>query len=340
MIVVLNCGSQSLKYKVFDCNFKLIRKEEKRIEKKGDYVKIIEKELNKLSFLGKKIDKVCHRFVHGGEKFREPTIVTDKNLKELKRCINYAPIHNPYNILGIEISLKTFPKAKQIVVFDTGFYNHLSEKVFTYPLPEKIRKKYGFRKFGFHGISHEYVTKEGSKKIGKPFKELRIISCHLGGGASITAIKKGKAIDTSMGFTPLEGLIMTTRSGDIDPGILIQLGRDLSFKKLEEILNRFSGIKGLSGLSEMKEVLKAVKKGDQKAKLALDIFVYRIKKYIGSYFAILGGCDLLIFTGAIGSGSKKIRGMIVKDLKILEKTKILSIQTNEELLMAKKSKGL
>ena len=340
MIIVLNCGSQSLKYKIFSKDFELIKKEERRIKRKKDYKKVLEKELKKLSIFENKVNKICHRVVHGGEKFREPVKITKKNLKELKKYKNIAPLHNPYNILGIEISFKIFPQAKQIAVFDTGFYSHLPKKAFIYPLPENLRKKYGFRKFGFHGISHEYAARRGAQEIKKPFSKLKIITCHLGGGASITAIKQGKAIDTSMGFTPLEGLMMMTRSGDIDPGIVIRLSKDLSSEKLNKILNNFSGVKGISGLTDMKEVLEAIKRGDKKAKLALDIFVYRIQKYIGAYFALLNGCDLLVFTGAIGAGSQKIRKMIGGNLKILKNTKIISFPTNEELLIAQKSQKL
>ena len=340
MLIVLNCGSQSLKYKVFDQKLNLVKQKEKRIKDQKFFKKTLEEELEELLHLRNTVKKVCHRVVHGGEKFREPMRITKKNLKELKKYENCAPLHNPYNILGIETSLKVFPEAEQVAVFDTGFYGRLPKKAFVYPLPEALRKKYGFRKFGFHGISHEYAARQGAKKLGKPFNKLRIISCHLGGGASITAIKKGRAVDTSMGFTPLEGLVMMTRSGDIDPGVLIQMSRDLSFQKLDEILNRSSGVKGICGFSEMKKVLSAIKKGNKKAGLALDIFVYRIQKYIGAYFAVLGGCDLLVFTGAIGAGSRKIRNMIIRDLKILNKTKILSIETNEELLIAKKSQKL
>ena len=235
--------------------------------------------------------------------------------------------------------MKIFPKTPQFAVFDTGFYDQLPEKAYIYALPEKLRKKYGFRRFGFHGISHEYAAKEGAKKINQPFKKLKIISCHLGGGASITAIKGGRAIETSMGFTPMEGLLMMTRIGDIDPGIILQLCQTFSMKKVDEILNYESGVKGICGFSDMKQVLKKANKGDKKAKLALGLFVYHIQKYIGAYFAILGGCDLIVFTGAIGSGSKKIRTMILKNLTILKKSKKIFIKTNEELMIAKKVKN-
>jgi len=333
MILVLNCGSQSIKYKTFNRNLKLLKEKKMDVENQKNYGETLLVELEKLEKYQKEISEIGHRVVHGGEKFRDPLVVTERNLKEIEKYNKFAPLHNPFNLLGIKISKKIFPKARQIAVFDTGFYKDLPEKAFLYGLPENLRKKYGFRRFGFHGISHEYVAREGAKKLGKPFNKLRIITCHLGGGASITAIKKGKAIDTSMGFTPLDGLMMMTRSGDIDPGILIQLGKDLSFQKLEKTLNNLSGIKGICGFSKMKNVLSAIKKKDEKARLALDIFIYRIQKYIGAYLAVLGGkCDILVFTGAIGAGSQKIRRLILNGLP---KMKTLAIKTNEELAIAK-----
>ncbi len=340
MILALNCGSQSIKYKLFENNFQLVKEKGKIIKKNKEYDKTLREELTKLKNFEGKIEKICHRVVHGADRFRDPVKITKAVLSDLKKCSRFAPLHNPYNILGIEISSKIFPQAKEIAVFDTGFYKNLPEKAFLYPLPESLRKKYGFRRFGFHGLSHEYVAREGAKKIKRSFNRLNIITCHLGGGSSVTAIKSGRVIDTSMGFTPLEGLVMMTRTGDIDPGILLQIGKEMSFKKTDEILNNSSGIKGICGLSEMTEVLKAAKKGNKKAKTALDVFVYRLQKYIGSYFALLGKCDLLIFTGAIGAGSSIIREMVVKNLNILRKTKILAIKTDEELQIAKKSKNL
>jgi acetate kinase len=340
MLLILNCGSQSIKYKLFQRDFRLVKRGEKMVGDKKDYRRLLIEELKELKEFKGRIKKICHRVVHGGNKFKDPVKVTKKVLKNLKKCNEFAPLHNPYNILGIEISSKMFPRSQEIAVFDTGFYKDLPKKAFLYPIPEKLRKKYGLRRFGFHGISHEYAARQGAEIINRPFNNLKIISCHLGGGASITAIKSGKAIDTSMGFTPLEGLVMMTRPGDIDPGILLKIGKEMPFQELDDILNNFSGVKGICGLSDMKDVLKAIKKGNKKAKSALDIFVYRIQKYIGSYFALLNGCDLLIFTGAIGAGSSKIRKMVVDNLNILRKTKILAIETDEELQIAKKSKNL
>ena len=312
MILILNCGSQSIKWKLFDL---LASKAGKNLKvKKQGQPKSFDGLKRDLKQINREVDLVGHRFVHGGEKFRKPTEINKLTLKALKKLRSWAPLHNPYNILGIKIASQVFPRVKQIIVFDTGFYEDLSLKVSGYPIPGD------FKRFGFHGISHEYVSNKHPKK--------KIISVHLGGGASITAIKNGKPIDTSMGYTPMEGLMMMTRSGDIDPGIVIKLG-----KKANKILNKESGIKAICGEVDMRDVLK---RRDKKAKLALDMYVYKIQKYIGAYYAILGGCDLLIFTGAIGYGSARIRNMITKDLKILKETKILSIKPDEELAIAQK----
>lgn len=311
MMLVLNCGSQSIKWKIYSKDLKL--------KKQGESKRFKDLKID-LKNIDCEIDLVGHRVVHGGTKFKKPTKINRAVLKELKKLNNLAPLHNPYNLLGIKIALKTFPQAKQIAVFDTEFYNNLLPKSYIYPLPEDLRKKY--RRFGFHGISHEYIASK--------YPQGKIISCHLGGGTSVTAIKNGKAIDTSMGYTPLGGLMMMTRSGDIDPGVIIMLG-----KKAHRILNYESGVKGICGLSDMRDVLR---KNDKKTKLALDIYTYQLQKYIGAYYAILGGCDLLIFTGAIGYGSAKIRNMVVKDLKILNKTKVLAIKPSEELTIARKIK--
>ncbi|MDD5144886.1 MAG: acetate/propionate family kinase [Candidatus Pacebacteria bacterium] len=339
MIFSLNCGSQSIKYRLFDADLKSVKEKKIAVKNSKDYQKIFLKELKELEGYKKEIKKVCHRVVHGGEEFRKPLKITESNLRKLEKYNELAPLHNPFNILGIKLSRKIFPRALQVAVFDTGFFENIPPKAFIYGLPENLKKKYNFRRFGFHGISHEYASREGAEIIGNDFEKLKIISCHLGGGSSIAAIKGGKAIDTSMGFTPSEGLLMMTRCGDVDPGILIKLSSLFSSKRLDEILNKDSGIKGICGISEMKEVLSAIKKGDKKAELALEIFVYRIQKYIGSYFAILGGCDLLVFTGAIGEGSEKIRKMITGDLNILKETKIISVKTDEELHIVRKSRN-
>lgn len=334
MILVLNCGSQSIKWKLFDGGLKIKREGSITILERKDYEKVLISELGKIKKDQENVTIVGHRVVHAGGKFRSPLVINSRNLKDLERLNELAPLHNPFNVLGIKFSQSVFPEARQIAVFDTDFFSSLSEKVCTYPLPEGIVEKYKIKRFGFHGISHEYAAQEAAKIIGKPLKSLKIITCHLGGGASITAVGNGKAIDTSMGFTPMEGLVMMTRTGNLDPGIILYLNRKV--KNLDYILNNESGIKGICGLSDMRDVLKAVKKGNKKAKLALDIFVYSIQKYIGAYFAILGGCDVVVFTGSIGSGSAKITNMICKNLSILKNTKVLSVKADEELAIAKK----
>jgi len=351
MILVLNCGSQSIKWKLFEADLKLAKEGEREVFNPKNYQRMLTKELRKTAKYKKDIKVIGHRVVQGGNKFRRPTLITRAtargederssspnraNLKELEKFNKLAPLHNPFNILGIRISQKIFPNSKQIAVFDTGFYLNLPERAYNYTLPKYIIKKFGFQRLGFHGISHEFVAKEAAQKIKKPFKKLKIITCHLGGGSSITAIKNGRAVDTSMGFTPMEGVVMMTRPGDIDAGIVLELAKSFSPKRANEILNFESGLKSISGTKEMLEILRKAKKGNQEAKLALEIFIYKIKKYIGAYFAVLGGCDLLVFTGAIGWGSLKIRKMICKDLAILKNTKILAVETDEELAIAKK----
>jgi len=340
MILILNCGSQSIKWKLFDeKNLKSKKEGGRDVSQKINYQRVLEQELGRLEDYKEKISLVGHRFVHGGNKFKKPVKITAEVLKELRQLNNLAPLHNPYNILGIEVCQKIFCGIPQIVVFDTEFYKNLSPKAYTYAVSENLALKHGFRRYGFHGLSHEYVAKEGTRILDKHFNKLKIITCHLGGGSSISAIKNGRAVDTSMGFTPLEGVVMMTRSGSIDPGIILEMAKNYSIEQLGEILNFNSGIKGLCGCDKMLDVLKKIKKKDKKAKLALEIFVYSIQKYIGAYFAILGGCDLLVFTGAVGFGSRKIRNMICRDLKFLKKTNVLAVKSDEELMILKKIKS-
>jgi len=330
MILVLNCGSQSIKYKVFGGDFKILREGAITLKSQRNYRQELSKVLDELKDLKESIKFVGHRVVHGGPKFRSPIAINPAVLKELSKYDNLAPLHNPFNLLGIKSALKIFPKAKQIAVFDTGFYENLREEALIYPLPESIRRKYGFQRFGFHGISHKYAAELSGER--------KVISCHLGGGSSITAIDNGRAVDTSMGFTPMEGLVMMSRCGDLDPGVVLKIAQVFSPKKADEILNHESGLKSICGLSDMKEILKKLSEGDKKAELALKIFVYRIQKYIGAYYAILGGCDALVFTGAIGAGSEKIRKMICQNLTILQtpkQVKILTVEPNEELAIAR-----
>lgn len=339
MILVLNLGSQSIKWKIFDKSskgLKLIKGNKRDVFALKNYEKILEDEMKSIVVYKKDIKKVGHRVVCAGDALRKPAKIDSKTLDEIRKYNKIAPLHNPYNILGIKTATRFFPKAEQIAIFDTEFFSNLPIKSSIYPLPTKINEKYGFKRFGFHGISHEYVAKEGAKIISKRFNSLRIITCHLGGGASITAIKNGKAIDTSLGYSPMDGLMMMTRSGSIDPGIIFELLNDFSKDRVRHILNYESGLKGISGQKDMLSLLRRVRKGDKKAKLAFDIFCHQIKKYIGAYFAILGGCDLLIFTGSIGAGDPKTRNTVCKDLNILKNTKVLAIKTDEELAIIRK----
>lgn len=333
MILILNCGSQSIKWKIFSEEIKLIKENKLEFFDTNDFERTLTDELLKVK---EDISLIGHRVVHGGEKFRKPVKITDENLLELEELGHLAPLHNPYNILGIKICKNIFKEISQIAVFDTEFFSDLPEHAYTYPLPEEIVKELGIRRYGFQGISHEYVAKKAAESLGKSIEELNIITCHLGGGASIAAIKKGEAIDTSMGFTPLEGLVMMTRPGNIDAGIVFQLVEKFTLNKAKDILNKQSGIKGICGEGDMKNLFKRIESDNKKAELAFNVFVYSIQKYIGAYFAILGGCDVLIFTGAIGSGNPKTREAVCKNLKILENTKVLAIETDEELAIAQK----
>jgi acetate kinase len=340
MILVLNCGSQSIKWKLYDRGLVLKKEGKREVFDLNNYKKLLEEELKGLTKFKSEIKKIGHRVVNGGEKFSRPVKINGSVLTELKELSKFAPLHNPYNILGIEVASRIFDAAEQIAVFDTEFFAKFSEKVYTYPLPESVRKKFGFRKFGFHGISHEYASKEAAKIIGRPYNKLKIISCHLGGGSSITAIKNGKAIDTTMGFTPMEGLMMTTRSGSIDPKIILELAKEFDIEKAEHILNKESGVYGISGQRDMLGVIKKARKGDKKSRLALEMFVYSVKKYIGSCFATLNGCDLLVFTGTIGSGERITRNMICKNMDFLKNVKVIVIKANEEKMIAIKIKVL
>ena len=323
MILILNCGSQSIKWKVFNSKLRLEDQGKKEVYKRSAFNKVLKKELKGI----KNIHLIGHRVVHGGDYFRKPVKIDYSVLRKLNKVKKLAPLHNPYNILGIKASRKIFPKAEQIAVFDTEFYKDLPEIASIYALPDNLRNKY--KKFGFHGISHEYALNKAAKILKKPIKDINIISCHLGGGSSITAVKKGKAIDTSMGYTPLEGVAMMTRAGDIDPGIILELVNRYGLKEVKNILNNKSGLKALSSESEM---LKILKSRNKKCRLALDYFVYRIKKYIGAYQTILGNVDALVFTGTIGAGDPKTRKLISKNIKI----KTMVIKPNEELAIAEK----
>jgi len=341
-ILVINSGSTSLKYKVFTqrrgAAASLRELDSGYIENIGSKGQVKDHEQAFKSVLGsiddlESIQAVGHRVVHGGEEFIKPTVINKQNLRRLEKYNKLAPLHNPANIQGIKACFKLLPGTINIAVFDTSFYQSLPEEAYRYALPEKYYKKYGIRRYGFHGISHQYVVNQAQGRG----KKLKAISCHLGGGCSVTASKGGRAIDTSMGFTPLEGLMMMSRSGDLDPGVVTFLQREagLSTKAVDELLNYQSGVLGVAGEKDWLKLLQKMRQGNKKAKLAFDMFCYRVKKYIGAYQAVLGGLDTLIFTGAVGSGDPATRRRICAGLPFLKGVKVVAVETNEELAIVK-----
>ena len=304
-ILAINCGSTSLKYKLFDFdNLELIK--ENNFQHLKSHSQALKQALREIGDLSE-IVAVGHRVVHGGREFMDPKIVNEEVLFGIESHSHLAPLHNPYNLEGIRACQEYLPNIPNVAVFDTAFFKDIPGKAKIYALPYEFYEK-GIQRFGFHGISHQFASQYAAEKLKKPIKKLKLITCHLGGGCSIAAVYKGKAVDISVGFTPLEGLVMNTRPGDLDPGAILYLIRNYGFdlNKLEEILNYQSGIKGLSGYNNFLELLKNINK-DKKARLAFEIFVYRIKKYIGAYCAILNGIDAFVFTGAIGAGSTLTR---------------------------------
>lgn len=252
---------------------------------------------------------IGHRVVHGGEAFHEPVRIDDTVIKAIEELIPLAPLHNPANLTGIRVSMEHAANIPQVAVFDTAFHQSIPEHAYLYALPYELYEKQKVRRYGFHGTSHAYVARRAAHYLGKSFEDLNIITLHLGNGASAAAIRGGTCIDTSMGMTPLEGLIMGTRSGDLDPAILFYLGREngMGMDTLDTLLNKESGLKGICGENDMRRISKAAENGEQQANLALTMFCYRLKKYIGAYMAALGGADCIVFTGGIGENSAAIR---------------------------------
>ena len=305
---------------------------------------------------------IGHRVVHGGEKFKEPARVTPEVLAAIRALIPLAPLHNPANLLGVEVAMETAPAVPQVAVFDTAFHQSIPAHAYHYAIPQKLYEAHQVRRYGFHGTSHRYVAKKAAEFLKKPLASLNLISLHLGNGASAAAIQKGLCIDTSMGLTPLEGLIMGTRCGDLDPAIIFYLEREtgLTPQEIESILNKESGLKGICGVNDMRTVGELARTGSSEAQLAIAMYCYRIKKYIGAYHAVLGGLDGLIFTGGIGEHADFIRagcceglghlGLELEDGKNCERAggcsaletgasriKILVIPTNEELEIAEQT---
>ncbi|MBD3427026.1 MAG: acetate/propionate family kinase [Candidatus Omnitrophica bacterium] len=369
LILVVNCGSSSVKYELFDIDQEryLAKGVVERIGKKSssithesgareklqekvncpDHHKAIElvreylvdPDKGVLSDVGQ-VTGVGHRVVHGGEEFSESILIDEQVIESIDAFSELAPLHNPPSLEGIRSCMKIFPDVPQVAVFDTAFHHSMPKYAFCYGLPYQYYEKYGIRRYGFHGTSHRYVSHKAAEILKRPYEDLNMITVHLGNGCSIAAVSGGKSIDTSMGFTPLEGLLMGTRSGDLDPAAVtfIMQREDLTPEQVSELMNKRSGLLGVSGISnDMRDILKAVKEGSERARLAYDIFVYRIKKYIGAYAAAMGAVDAVIFTAGIGENVHQIKDGIAKDLRALfgQDTEFMTIATNEELLIAK-----
>jgi len=281
------------------------------------------------------IDAVGHRVVHGGESFASTTVITKEVKNEIKKLFSLAPLHNPANYLGIEVAEKIFTNARQIAVFDTAFHQTMPEKAYRYAIPESFYKERGIRAYGFHGTSHKYVTEKAVGYLQNP--SAKIITVHLGNGCSMTAVNAGKSVDTSMGFGPVCGLIMGTRSGDVDPFIIFHLVNQLGYSldQVNNLLNKQSGMLGLTGFSDMRDITRAIAEGSEEAELAYEMYTYRIKKYIGSYAAVLNGVDAIVFTGGVGENDSNVRRMVCSDMHYLglqldeEKNKIRSDEIRE-----------
>jgi acetate kinase len=384
-ILVLNCGSSSIKYQFIDTDEKtalakgLVERigmssailSHKRYD--GDEIKVVGEILDHniaIEYvLGvmlsrnhgviedkKDIEAVGHRVVHGGETFSDSVFITDEVIQVLQDNIELAPLHNPPNIKGILAIKRTLPGTPQCGVFDTAFHSSMPPKAYLYGIPFELYKKYKIRRYGFHGTSHSFVSKLAAEILGKDLSKLKIVTAHLGNGCSMAAVKNGVSVDTSMGFTPLEGLLMGTRSGDLDPSLILYImGKEgLSLNEAGTLLNKHSGLIGMSGeSSDMREIL-AAKNEQKRAKHAFDLFCYRIKKYLGAYAAAMGGLDTFVFTGGIGENSYEIREEVCKDLEFLgielddernknkeniissnsSRVKVMCISTNEELVIA------
>ena len=368
-ILILNCGSSSVKYKLFDakCEKELAKGVVERIglsrsslshQAAGKELRLskaipthdaaIKLALHLLTDEKygvicdiSAIDAVGHRVVHGGEEFSDSIVITKRVVKVIRSHFKIAPLHNPPNLLGIKVAQKLLPRIKHVAVFDTAYHQTIPPSAYLYALPYSFYEKDKIRKYGFHGTSHKYVAIKAAQILKKPLNSLKLITCHLGNGSSITAVKGGKSINTSMGFTPLEGLVMGTRSGDIDPAIVFYLmnKKKLSVTKIDDLLNKRSGLLGLSGVSsDMRDMYKAVRRGNKKATLAFEVFIDRIQKYIGYFIVAMDGVDAIVFTAGIGENHAPTRRAVCRKLSFLgKKVKVLVVPTNEELMIARET---
>lgn len=348
-ILVLNCGSSSIKYALYDMDTKTVMTSggAERVGLDGAFVKVklangekkkvmhdipehtegvkfifsllVDPEIGVIKDL-KEIDAVGHRTVHGGEKFNKSVRLTEEVLKVYEECNDLAPLHNPANLKGIRAVQELMPEMPQVGVFDTAFHQTMPKEAFMYALPYDLYEKYGVRRYGFHGTSHRYVSQRVCEFLGVKAEGKKIITCHIGNGASIAAVKDGKCVDTSMGLTPLEGLIMGTRSGDVDGGALTFIEKKLGLDAdgLSDLLNKKSGMLGITGISsDMREIEEAYENGNERAKLAFDMYFYRIRKYIGAYAAAMDGCDIIVFTAGVGENQPSLREEVCKKLTFL-----------------------
>jgi acetate kinase len=387
-ILVLNCGSSSIKYQLLDAknNVVMAQGTVAKIGESGSYIQHetakarIERKVPVVDHVAglnlitkylmdpdqgvihdpSEISAVGHRVVHGGEAFTSSTLITQEVIDEIRECIPLAPLHNPQNLAGIEAARKLFPTVPQVAVFDTSFHQTLPEKAFLYPIPYELYEKYKVRKYGFHGTSCRYVSERAAEFLGRPLNGLKMIVCHLGNGVTVDAISGGKSVDTSMGLTPVEGLMMGTRSGDVDPGVIYYLSKaaNLTLDEIYDILNTKSGLLGISGVSnDMREIIKQAEGGNKRCRLAIEMFAYRVRKYIGTCAAVLDGVDVIVLTAGIGENSPLVRSMICDGLDYLgaiidqkkntiavgsesdissgdSKVRVLVIPTNEEKMIA------
>ena len=373
-ILVLNCGSSSIKYALYNMDdrsvmtsggaervgldnafvkVKLANGDKKQImhdiPEHTEGVKFIfslltDPEIGVIKDL-KEIDAVGHRMVHGGEKFNKSVVLTDEVLKVFEECSDLAPLHNPANLNGVNAVSELMPGLPQVGVFDTAFHQTMPAKAYMYAIPYELYDKYAIRRYGFHGTSHRYVSKRVCEFLGVKPEEKRVITCHIGNGGSVAAVENGKCIDTTMGLTPLEGVMMGTRSGDIDGGAVsfIQKKLGLDADGISNLLNKKSGLFGMTGISsDMREIDAAAKNGDEKARLALDMYFYRIKKYVGAYAAAMGGTDIIVFTAGVGENQANMREEVCRDMEWmgvkLDNEKNATVHGEETIISAPDSK--
>ena len=373
-ILVLNCGSSSIKYALYNMDDKSVMTSggAERVGLDGAFVKVklangekkkvmhdIPEHTEGVKFIFslltdpeigvikdlKETDAVGHRMVHGGEKFNKSVVLTDEVLKVFEECSDLAPLHNPANLKGVQAVAELMPGLPQVGVFDTAFHQTMPEKAYLYAIPYELYKDYGVRRYGFHGTSHRYVSQRVCEYLGVNAADKKIITCHIGNGGSIAAVDGGKCVDTTMGLTPLEGLMMGTRSGDIDGGAItfIQKKLGLDADGMSDLLNKKSGVRGVTGISsDMREIEEAEQQGNALAKTALDMYFYRIKKYVGAYAAAMGGCDIIVFTAGVGENQAGMREAVCKDMEYMgikfdaEKNK--TIRGEEAIISAPDSK--